>query len=188
ILEEGRADPWEEALGTIKGPIFDFVLQKRELKKKRGMAVGPCKAMSQDTFLEGLSISKPNMISLLEQGKEPWMVEREMSDGPYADWESWYEIKELPPKWYINEEEISQRMVMERLTSYELECSSFRKAWKYEGELEQHEGNQERHFRQMTALKEISAVKIDSGYNNSKRSILLKSVLLTQQRVPTVEQ
>uniref|UniRef100_A0A9L0R1Q6 Zinc finger protein 527 n=1 Tax=Equus caballus TaxID=9796 RepID=A0A9L0R1Q6_HORSE len=32
----------------------------------------------------GLSISKPNMISLLEQGKEPWMVEREMSDGQYA--------------------------------------------------------------------------------------------------------
>ncbi|XP_039073697.1 zinc finger protein 527-like, partial [Hyaena hyaena] len=32
----------------------------------------------------GLSISKPNMISLLEQGKEPWMVEKEMSDGPYA--------------------------------------------------------------------------------------------------------
>uniref|UniRef100_A0A9L0SQL7 Zinc finger protein 527 n=1 Tax=Equus caballus TaxID=9796 RepID=A0A9L0SQL7_HORSE len=33
----------------------------------------------------GLSISKPNMISLLEQGKEPWMVEREMSDGQYAE-------------------------------------------------------------------------------------------------------
>ncbi|KAF6289477.1 zinc finger protein 527 [Rhinolophus ferrumequinum] len=32
----------------------------------------------------GLSISKPNMISLLEQGKEPWMVQREMSDDPYT--------------------------------------------------------------------------------------------------------
>lgn len=105
----------------------------------------------------GLSISKPNMISLLEQGKEPWMVEREMSDDPYTDWESWYEIKELSPKWYIDEEEISQRMVMKRLTSHDLECSNFREAWKYEGEFKQHHGNQERHFRQVTSLKEISA-------------------------------
>ncbi|KAM8962754.1 zinc finger protein 527-like [Lycaon pictus] len=132
----------------------------------------------------GLSISKPNMISLLEQGKEPWMVEKEMSD----DWESWYEIKELSPKWYIDEEEISQGMVMERLTSIDLEYSSFREAWKYEGEFEQHQRNQERHFRQVTALKEISTVKRDNKYNNSERSVLLKSVLSTQERVPTVEQ
>lgn len=77
---------------------------------------------------------------------------------------------------------------MERLASYELECSSFREAWNYEGEFEQRQGNQERHFRQVTTLKEISALKRDSECNNSKRSILLKSVLLTQQRVPTVEQ
>ncbi|MXQ96117.1 hypothetical protein E5288_WYG020245 [Bos mutus] len=37
------------------------------------------------TAIARLSISKPNMISLLEQGKEPWMVEREMSDGQHAD-------------------------------------------------------------------------------------------------------
>ncbi|EPY84336.1 hypothetical protein CB1_000482011 [Camelus ferus] len=36
----------------------------------------------------GLSISKPNMISLLEQGKEPWLVDREMSDDQYAGIES----------------------------------------------------------------------------------------------------
>lgn len=136
----------------------------------------------------GLSISKPNMISLLEQGKEPWMVEREMSDGQHADWESWYEIKALSPKWYTDEEEISQGLITKRLTSYSLEFSSFREAWKYEAEFERHQGNQERHFRQVATLKEISAVKKDSEYNNSERNILLKSVLLTQQRVPPVEQ
>ncbi|XP_037676147.1 zinc finger protein 527 isoform X1 [Choloepus didactylus] len=135
----------------------------------------------------GLSISKPNMISLLEQGKEPWMMEREMSYGQCADWESWCEIKELSPKWYTNEEEISQGMIMERFTSHGLECSSFREVWKYESEFKRHQGNQERHFRQVTTLKEFSTGKRDNGYNNSQRSIQLKS-LLTQQRVPTEEQ
>ncbi|XP_059988288.1 zinc finger protein 527 isoform X1 [Lagenorhynchus albirostris] len=136
----------------------------------------------------GLSISKPNMISLLEQGKDPCMVEREMSDGQYAEWDSLYEIKALSPKWYIDEEEISQGMIMERLTSYGLESSSFREAWKYKGEYEQHQGNRESHFRQVTTLKEISAMKRDNEYNNSEINVLLNSVLLTQQRVPTVKQ
>ena len=77
---------------------------------------------------------------------------------------------------------------MERLTSYNLEYSSFREAWKYEGEFERHQQNQERHFRQVTTLREIPAVKRDNKYNNSERSVLLKSVLATQERVPTVEQ
>ena len=94
----------------------------------------------------------------------------------------------MSPKWYTDEEEIPQGVITKRLTSYSLECSSFREAWKYEAEFEQHQGNQERHFRQVATLKEISAVKRDNEYNNSERNILLKSVLLTQQRVPTVEQ
>lgn len=69
-----------------------------------------------------------------------------MSDGQHADWESWYEIKALSPKWYTDEEEISQGVITKRLTSYSLEFSSFREAWKYEAEFERHQGNQERHF------------------------------------------
>lgn len=135
----------------------------------------------------GLSISKPNTISLLEQGKQPWMLERETSDAQCADWESWCEITEISPKWYIDEDEISQGMVIERLTSHDFECSDFREVWKYEGEFEQHQGNQERYIRQVTTLKETPAEKRERKYGNSGRSSPLQSVLLTQDRVPAEE-
>ena len=83
---------------------------------------------------------------------------------------------------------MSPGVITKRLPSYSLEFSSFREAWKYETEFERHQGNQERHFRQVATLKEISAVKKDNEYSNSERNILLKSVLVTQQRVPPVEQ
>ncbi|XP_073914489.1 zinc finger protein 829 isoform X2 [Castor canadensis] len=37
--------------------------------------------------------SKPAVISLLEQGKEPWMVDRELTRGLCSDLESMYETK-----------------------------------------------------------------------------------------------
>ncbi|KAF6080182.1 zinc finger protein 470 [Phyllostomus discolor] len=33
----------------------------------------------------GLCLSKPDMISLLEQGKEPWVINGEMTGGLYPD-------------------------------------------------------------------------------------------------------
>ncbi|XP_014589606.2 zinc finger protein 181 isoform X3 [Equus caballus] len=45
--------------------------------------------------LAGLSIPKPYVITLLEDGKEPWMVEKKLSEGVYSGWESRWGNKEL---------------------------------------------------------------------------------------------
>ncbi|KAF5929536.1 hypothetical protein HPG69_007291, partial [Diceros bicornis minor] len=63
----------------------------------------------------GLCISKPDVISLLEQDLEyVWMT------------------RELSPNQDIYKEKLSQAMLMERLTSYDLECSTLGENWNCE--------------------------------------------------------
>nr|KAF6412455.1 zinc finger protein 471 [Rousettus aegyptiacus] len=74
----------------------------------------------------GLCISKPYVITLLEQGKEPWKTKSEMTS-PFSDWDSSYETQELSLKPFIYDD-----VLMERITSYGFEYSTFRENWKGE--------------------------------------------------------
>ncbi|KAI5235099.1 hypothetical protein MUG91_G218n1p3 [Manis pentadactyla] len=78
----------------------------------------------------GLCFSKPSVILLLEQGKEPWMVRRELAKGLCPGWKSMGETGELTPKEDIYEAQSSQKII-EKLRSCGLEYSSLREEWKY---------------------------------------------------------
>uniref|UniRef100_A0A2K5YUL2 Zinc finger protein 568 n=1 Tax=Mandrillus leucophaeus TaxID=9568 RepID=A0A2K5YUL2_MANLE len=85
--------------------------------------------------LLGLSDTKPNVISLLEQKKEPWLVKRNETKEWCPDWEFGRETKNFSPKENIYEIRSPQQ---ERVRAIrEIRC-----------QVERQQGLQEGHFRQ----------------------------------------
>ncbi|KAF3815052.1 hypothetical protein GH733_017328, partial [Mirounga leonina] len=72
----------------------------------------------------------PDLVSLLEQGKEPWVVERELTRGLFSGQQSINETQELFPK------QDSFAEVTDRTSNTNLECSTFRENWGSEGMFE----------------------------------------------------
>uniref|UniRef100_A0A5F9CHB1 Zinc finger protein 461 n=1 Tax=Oryctolagus cuniculus TaxID=9986 RepID=A0A5F9CHB1_RABIT len=95
----------------------------------------------------GLSISKPAVISSLEQGKEPWMGVRDVTGRQCPDLASREEPTKLLPEKDICEIEPSQGD-WEQIRSHSPERSSFRDIWECRCHFEQQQGQQEDYFRQ----------------------------------------
>ncbi|XP_055001278.1 endothelial zinc finger protein induced by tumor necrosis factor alpha isoform X1 [Sorex araneus] len=83
----------------------------------------------------GLCISKPNVISLLEQGRDPWIMKGEIIRSLCPDLEYVQMFTKIPSSQDVYEEKLSHA-VMGRLSSYDLECSPLGENWKYEDRFE----------------------------------------------------
>nr|XP_045368840.1 zinc finger protein 181 isoform X3 [Camelus bactrianus] len=130
--------------------------------------------------LAGLSIPKPYVIALLEEGKDPWMVERKLS----TDWESRWENKELSMKEDICDEDSPQTVIMEKIIKQSHEFSNFNKDLDYIEKLEGKCENQVEHFRPVTLTFRESPTGENVYKCSTLRSIFhLKSVLSEPQRI-----
>lgn len=118
----------------------------------------------------GLCISKPDVISLLEQDEEPFVMKREITRGLCPELEYVWMTKELSPNQDIYEEKLFQAMIMERNTSYDLECSTLGKNWKCEDLFERELVSQKTHFRQET-ISHIDPLTEEADHSNKSGTV-----------------
>nr|XP_026237094.1 zinc finger protein 582 [Urocitellus parryii] len=97
----------------------------------------------------GLAISKPDVISFLEQGKEPWMEERVVSGSLCTVLKSRYDTKVSPPEQHVHEVKSPRWEIMERLASYGLRCSGLPGDWDCKTQFDRQPGGPDRHFSRM---------------------------------------
>ncbi|XP_021095254.1 zinc finger protein 181 isoform X2 [Heterocephalus glaber] len=131
----------------------------------------------------GLSITKPHVISLLENGKEPWMVEKKLS----KDWESKWKNKELSTN-DIYDEDSSQAVIIEKNFKKGCELSNFNKDSQYIEKMEGKHGHQVEHFRPVTfTFRESPSGESVYTYSTFKSIFHLKAALSEPQIISAEE-
>ncbi|KAM9070332.1 zinc finger protein OZF isoform X2 [Sarcophilus harrisii] len=147
------------------------------------------KVLYRDVMLEnyrnllslGYRISKPDVISKLQQGEEPWIMEREIPRVTCPDWETSPGIKKSTVK---QEKELSQEAMVERFTRNGLGYSKLEKPFDWDNQLGLHKRIQEKQLRQMTVNhKKAFTGKASPECNEFGINFNLSSILISKQRV-----
>ncbi|XP_004616985.3 zinc finger protein 470 isoform X2 [Sorex araneus] len=134
----------------------------------------------------GLCISKPNVISLLEQGRDPWIMKGEIIRSLCPDLEYVQMFTKIPSSQDVYEEKLSHA-VMGRLSSYDLECSPLGENWKYEDRFEREMVSHKTPFRQET-LTYIDTLTEERDLINKSGTIFhLNSLSCIKQVLPVEE-
>uniref|UniRef100_H2NYD5 Zinc finger protein 181 n=1 Tax=Pongo abelii TaxID=9601 RepID=H2NYD5_PONAB len=127
----------------------------------------------------GLSVTKPHVIMLLEDGKEPWMMEKKLSKGMIPDWESRWENKELSTKKDIYDEDSPQTVIIEKVVKQSYEFSNSKKNLEYTEKLE---GKSTFHSKStLSEPQKISAEGNSYKYDILKKNLPKKSVIKNEK-------
>ncbi|XP_078008973.1 zinc finger protein 215-like [Phascolarctos cinereus] len=132
----------------------------------------------------GLSTSKTNVTSQIEHMKVPWVKESEAPRGISLYWNTGPEAKELFPKWKTSVEESSQGATIKGHSSWNFELEE---AFKCYDMLVRQQSQQENHLKLGTITHKENPNKVRGSKSSEfERSFNLSSMLITQQRIPLV--